>query len=585
MDNFVRFRDALNVKPLEISQDVKDFYAGLGTSQAAVQPLRVRIAATHAGKITRNNGFYLPHKMAAGVSSFTDQYAKPIQIHHQDDLDPIGRAVGAAYVDMSRGFRDSVQDSYSNSSFKQLQDFVDGRLSYKDACAFATKFFINDMVVNSDPDYEGLGYIELVADITDPLAIQKIIDGRYLTGSTGATTNKAICSVCKQNWAAEGKCEHRPGKVYDSAKCVLIAGDLTYDEYSFVNKPADRHSRVIEVNVNGIQDFVTMDEQAECSIPEITLVVDRHQHKQSEEDQNMLFKDAMELVRKSEKFDEVKDLEDKVKKFVDEHKDLDEAKLFELLTPQDDKQEEKKEVKDDVKQEDKKEEVKDDTPAVLTADLVQKLIADALVAKEKADEESKKAAEEQKTVVEDAVKKATVELTVERDKLQKNLDVARKEIRYLHSDIENLTNSMADSVEEVRNARVKHIVDLKVLADEKADVEALTVELKDKTNDDLQGMLVDLGSKVDTQKIADTLNSGLSNNPSGTVDDPTLKQDASIGTETKETGEIVVTDELAAQVRFQWLQINKAQGKKAADAFIDDCKTQKILPAEWPEKK
>src|SRR3990167_11032116 len=53
--------------------------------------LLVRIAATHAGIITRNNGFYLPDRMKKGATSFTANYGKPVQIHHNQDADPVGR--------------------------------------------------------------------------------------------------------------------------------------------------------------------------------------------------------------------------------------------------------------------------------------------------------------------------------------------------------------------------------------------------------------------------------------------------------------------------------------------------------------
>ena len=99
MANFVKFWDSLSVKPLEVPQAVKDYYANPPATN--VKPLRVRIAATHAGKITRNNGFYLPHKMQAGAATFTAQFPKPVQVHHDAERDPVGRVIAARYVDLS----------------------------------------------------------------------------------------------------------------------------------------------------------------------------------------------------------------------------------------------------------------------------------------------------------------------------------------------------------------------------------------------------------------------------------------------------------------------------------------------------
>ena len=90
-DNYVKFTDSVKLVPLKIPKDVKDYYEE-ATEQGLqdVKPLRVRIAATHSGKVTRNNGFYLPHKMQDGAITFTSIYPKPVQVHHADKVDPIG---------------------------------------------------------------------------------------------------------------------------------------------------------------------------------------------------------------------------------------------------------------------------------------------------------------------------------------------------------------------------------------------------------------------------------------------------------------------------------------------------------------
>ena len=74
---------------------------GQTQQQGFKQGLLVEIAASHAGIITRNNGFYLPDRMRKGAASFTDDYPKPVLLHHQDHEDPIGRVVRADYVDTS----------------------------------------------------------------------------------------------------------------------------------------------------------------------------------------------------------------------------------------------------------------------------------------------------------------------------------------------------------------------------------------------------------------------------------------------------------------------------------------------------
>ncbi len=259
MANFIRFQDTVQFKATSVETTKKDNLSM--QVQGSNRPLIVKIAATHAGIITRNNGFYLPDRMRKGAASFTANYGKPVQVHHNQDADPVGRVLKAEYIDISSQVRDKYQDSLAPESIL-MNKFLDGRMSYIDSVNYICDELNSSSSILEDPNYAGLGYIQLTAAISDPEAAQKILDGRYLTGSVGVSTNKAVCSVCKQDWtdSSMGKCEHRPGKHYDGVKAFLITGDLTYDEYSFVNVPADRHSRVLEMNTNGITDSFEMEE-------------------------------------------------------------------------------------------------------------------------------------------------------------------------------------------------------------------------------------------------------------------------------------------------------------------------------------
>jgi len=263
MANYIKFYDTVTFEPIavETSKSIKDF---VNSQSGAKQPLIAKIAATHAGIITRNNGFYLPDRMRKGAASFTSQYNKPIQVHHNQDADPVGRVIKAEYVDITTSLKDNfikkISDKF-NKDASYVRAFADGKMPYIESVNFICDVLSREDSVLDNPDYQGLGFIKLTASITDPEAIQKILDGRYLTGSVGVTTNRAVCSVCKQDWTGDdGRCDHRPGKVYDGTKAFIITGDLNYDEYSFVNVPADRHSGVIGINVNGMTDSVTMDD-------------------------------------------------------------------------------------------------------------------------------------------------------------------------------------------------------------------------------------------------------------------------------------------------------------------------------------
>lgn len=232
----VKLSDSLTIVPVEVPQRNKSFIMDSAyTSNNA--PLMVKIAATHSGLVTRNNGFYMPDKMRAGAITFIQNYGKPVLLHHNEMTDPVGRVRHASYVDTSSAIE--RRDSY-------LKDFVDQHVS------FETKISLIDRIIEDglldDPSYDGVGYIELIAEISDQNAIEKVMDNRYLTVSIGAETNAAICSICKSDWAETGEmCDHVPGEEYDGKPAFIIAGDLFYDEVSFVSTPADPHAKVIQI--------------------------------------------------------------------------------------------------------------------------------------------------------------------------------------------------------------------------------------------------------------------------------------------------------------------------------------------------
>ena len=240
--------------------------------------LQVKIAASHSGIITRNNGFYLPDNMRKGASSFIDEYPKPVLLHHDDHKDPVGRIVASDYRDTSS----AVSNRYNGLEVKNksgkvigtitdslIKDFVGDKMPFGMQVDVVSSMFKDSLL--SDRSYQGLGYIELTANITDKSAVEKLLDGRYITGSVGATTDKAVCSICKSDWTKEGPCDHKPGALYDSAKCFIIAGELVYDEYSFVNVPADRHSQVLELNYNGLQDQIELADDYKGHLYEVKL--------------------------------------------------------------------------------------------------------------------------------------------------------------------------------------------------------------------------------------------------------------------------------------------------------------------------
>jgi hypothetical protein len=301
VENFLRISDAvqiswLNTPLIQLKDDYpgafrpedpgqQTHHTGMGTvpsagqiQQSQQQGLLVRIAATHSGIITRNNGFYLPDKMRKGSATFLKDYPKPVLLHHEDEKDPIGRVALSDYVDTS----DSITDNYDGLVVKNkkgkeigtitealIKDFVSDKMPFSQKID-VVRSLLMDSILN-DNGYEGLGHIQLVANIVDEQAIKKLADGRYLTVSTGASTDAAICSVCRTDWTEDGLCEHKPGALYDGQKCFIIAGNLIYDEISIVNKPADRHARILELHYNGIKDSVQVADESRGKLYEVDI--------------------------------------------------------------------------------------------------------------------------------------------------------------------------------------------------------------------------------------------------------------------------------------------------------------------------
>lgn len=239
----LRITDRVEIKTADVVEDSKAILDNYGISNTD-SPLVVKIAATHSGRLTRNHAFYLADKMEKSTHTWTEHYGKPMLVHHdKKGSDPIGRIVQARYIDTSGELHESIKNSLD---IGELQSFINGQMPF-----IRQVDYICDKIANSafldDKDYKGLGYIELTAVISDADAKQKILDGRYLTGSISATTDKAICSICKQDWIDEGKCEHDMGELYDDVRAFIIAGEFEYEEYSYVNDPADTLSQNIEL--------------------------------------------------------------------------------------------------------------------------------------------------------------------------------------------------------------------------------------------------------------------------------------------------------------------------------------------------
>lgn len=170
-----------------------------GTSDK--RKLIVTVEGIHTG-MTKNKTFYPGNTLEASVPTWTTPHNKPVLKNHNEYTEPLGRIVNAEYGEST------LTDKYT---------------------------------------------VKLKLEITDHDAIEKVLDGRYLTLSVGGSANKVTCSVCGKDLVTEGYCGHSRGRSYDGKEAYWMIGNYTGDEISFVNMPADVHAQVIAAELVSVK--------------------------------------------------------------------------------------------------------------------------------------------------------------------------------------------------------------------------------------------------------------------------------------------------------------------------------------------
>lgn len=189
-----------------------------------VRGLQVRARVTHAGRLTSHYHLYMPVKVKRATHTWTSP-KRPVLKHHNDSEDPIGYVDSAQYIDTWPLILPSILKNKIYALERHTEDTL------KPVIDKLYPYII-------DPEFEGLGHIQVTANILDKDAIEKILDGRYYTISIGYKTDNVLCSVCYNN-AFSDDCDHVPGHTYDNKVAFLIYDNLKYLEMSYVNIPAD----------------------------------------------------------------------------------------------------------------------------------------------------------------------------------------------------------------------------------------------------------------------------------------------------------------------------------------------------------
>lgn len=193
------FTETFDILIPDIEQRLNEFSEG---SFNGAHGLVIELAAIHVGA-TANFNYYSEEALTESINSWLDPHPKPIIMNHDPYSEPIGRVMGA----------------------------------------------------KMDKEADGTPYARLQAAILDPTAIEKVADGRYLTGSVGGRSKEALCSICKVDWANptaafELPCKHRRGKVYNGKVAMMEMKNISFKEYSIVNMPADTKSGIRKIGAD-----------------------------------------------------------------------------------------------------------------------------------------------------------------------------------------------------------------------------------------------------------------------------------------------------------------------------------------------
>lgn len=176
---------------------VQDIQSG----KTAVAAIDVELEATHSGK-NHNYCIYYEDSMEKDAETFVNPFKKPMLKNHDSYSEPLGRIT---------------------QSWHAPSALTDERSA-----------------------------IHLKVRVTDQDAILKFLDGRYGTVSIGGRMGTVTCNVCGKTILKDGKfkfCGHWRGESYKDQMCYWGARDITYNEVSTVNTPADDFAQVMKVTV------------------------------------------------------------------------------------------------------------------------------------------------------------------------------------------------------------------------------------------------------------------------------------------------------------------------------------------------
>ena len=165
--------------------------------------------------------------------------------------------------------------------------------------------------------------------------------------------------------------------------------------------------------------------------------------------------------------------------------------------------------------------------------------------------------------------------------LQKNLDVNEEELKLMQGENDELMDKVAKLSAKIRDKQINNILNAKALKGEEIeDLDTFKDELMNAELEVLDSREKDALEGLDIPKIADKLNTGLSNVPTdATIEDPTVS-------EAKVNTGIKLTKEMMDDINTKFTTMRFQYGHDRAEAWLKGLKLQNIIPTDFdPNKK
>lgn len=364
------------------------------SNKIAKNSLMVDIEGLHS-VITRNDTLYTDKAMIKSEKLWTNPYEIPVIMHHDEERGTtIGRVKHAYWTD---------KNTRSNT-----------------------------------------GALRFVTNIAHKEGIEGIKNGTLSTVSVGILADEVRCSICNQDIAQHGMCEHEKGGYYDDKKCYWIVNSFEPKELSFVIVPSDQYAHIINVyepekvklkenaEVNKMDTW--MDLIQECESIALSESKDSKEEKKKDEEKEETVETTTETTTEATTENNTETKEESVEEKTEE------------------KTEEK--VEEEASQEETKEEAQEDETVENTQEET----------KEEAKEETQEEAENKEPVKKEIEEEVKKDIKIEDTDIYKNMKVALEAIQseneFLKREIEALKAKLATEV-KLKESAENQVIQMK----------------------------------------------------------------------------------------------------------------------------